>query len=389
MGTDTMNLSVAVQSEIVNERWVSLTTLNTYRQCPLKLFFRKNRVPARRNVSQVVGVAVHKILEELAGIIATCDDPVARRLEVIRRLRAYTTSDPDMRSKWPYDRVTVRQADLDSQIGFLFERLDQWIKSRQYKGTNARQIQLEHRVSDNELNLVGVIDYLEITEDSILIRDYKSGLIDIDDIAESTKDQLFLYAHMVALEYPQHAISLEVVATRTGERISVAHNRIRLSELLEEIQKLNKSLEGKRWIDLTIEANKDKCEDCTFRHACPKFWELVDREYTQMYQEVDSIDWAAYIFRNLDGKYGCCEVVIDRDSSIGPRFSTFTGLLRNDKGPAVIVSFKNVDHPHAKMYKAGDTVRILDGCIDPYDSSRISLKKHSQIWDCASIQSLF
>jgi CRISPR/Cas system-associated exonuclease Cas4 (RecB family) len=389
MGTDSLNLSVALRSEIVSDRWISLTTLNIYRQCPLKLFFRKNNVPARRNVPQVIGVAVHKILEELAGIIAACDEPVTCRLEVIRRLSAYTNSNPEHWSKWPYDRVIVRQSDLDSHIGFLFERLDQWTNSRQYKGTNARKIQIEHRVSDNALNLVGVVDYLEIKEDSILIRDYKTGLMNNDDIAESTKDQLLLYAHMVALEYPQHAISLEVVATRTGERVSVSLNRLRLHELLEEIQNLNESLQGKCWIDLKFEANAEKCADCTFRHACPKFWGLVDREYTQMYQEVESVDWTSNIFRNRDGETGCCEVLIDSASSIGPRFSTLTGRLRNDNGPEVLISFKNIDHPHAQTYKSGDMVRILDGFIDPYDSSRINLKKHSQIWDCASIKSLF
>ena len=389
MGTITVSLNVLLNAEIVSERWLSPTTFATFRQCPFRLFFSRSKVPFRQSASQAIGVAVHQVCEELPDIVTAFLDPAERRSEVLRRIGAYIEYRRPDNSDWPYGVITVRPDDLSPHISFLFDRLEQCAGIGSHVSSFARRLYVEHKVTDPLLNMVGVIDYLEIKESSILIRDYKTGQVQVESIAESIIDQLLLYAHMVSREYPRLNIQLEIVYTRTGERVSVELDESRQKALLDEASNLNEDYRSKRWVDLKVLGSREQCSDCRYRHACPKFWDLVDREFIVSYQELPSEEWLGSVYTDEQGNKVCCEIILDSVPSIGPRRSSFAGNLRNECGPRVLVYFDNAEHPHATAFRMGDRVRILDGIIDASEPSKIELRKRSQIWDCASIKSLF
>jgi hypothetical protein len=389
VGTNTVSLNDSLNTEIVSERWLSPTTIATIRQCPLKLFFSRNKVPIRQTANQVIGIAVHQVCEEVPDIVTNFTDPVERRREVFRLLNVYLDCRRPNNSDWPYSVIAIRPEDLSPHIEFIFARLDQCANIGSQVSSAVRSLYVEHKVTDPLLNMVGVIDYLDIKESSILIRDYKTGQVLVESIAESIIDQLLLYAHMVSLEYPKLNIQLEVVFTRTGEIRSVELDQPRQKALVDEAHNLNEFYRSKRWVDLKVVGSREQCSDCGYRHACPKFWDLVDREFIVSFQELPSEEWLGSVYTDEQDNKACCEVILDSLPSIGTRRSSFAGNLRNECGPRVLVYFNNADHPHVTTFRMGDRVRILDGTIHASEPSKIELRKRSQIWDCASIKSLF
>lgn len=244
-------------------------------------------LPAHKNT--ILGTIIHKIYEltskrlittpkEMMGIWETLVEKQVKMLtETYPTLRNPKINDYDKRNK------TIRYA-----ISLLQ-------KDNNYLETASSNIKvnLEMRLSCEDIGLYGIADKVIIDSGNVDIVDYKSG--HIKDLSGNIKQeyiiQLHLYATMCEHLVVGNIRSLKLIdidgTTHIVEYNSELSNRL-LNEVEDKIYVLNNAISTLNFQNL-VKPEKDRCSNCSCRHVCNYMIQYDDAVYKTIFGYVERI----------------------------------------------------------------------------------------------------
>ncbi len=217
IGQDQNQRSNGKPEGVAGRDFVSWSQLSTFRQCPLKYRFRylDRLEPEFVASSLLVGSSIHRAIEYHHR----------RQLES----NTQATLDEMLDAFWDEWRCRVEESrevrfgkteDVNS-IAKLAERMLVAFIASDVSTTSGIVIGIEERLTGSILTgapeFLGIIDLVYVDGDTLVIRDYKSSRSAWNQgTAESSADQLLMYAELARTLLPDHEVRLEyAVVTKT------------------------------------------------------------------------------------------------------------------------------------------------------------------------------
>lgn len=262
-------------------KWVTPTMAETLSRCMLSAAFRAD--PAyndlrRSSVPAILGTVSHKLAERVArgdmdGVSTHPEDALLGAWEELiseghRSLQVQSElGNVPQPTYWPgYQLVKVR----------TLRRLEEELSARGEPGSGrAKTVIPEQRLEDAATQVAGTPDRVEITPDGVEIVDLKSGWRVSDQLSDSHRRQLLLYAylwHAVHGEWPVRAS----VQRLDGKRVTML---VHPAEAMTEAQEASRLLArfnalvgaAERKPDELARPSAATCGSCSFRGACQPF----------------------------------------------------------------------------------------------------------------------
>jgi len=154
------------------------------------------------------GIAIHAMLEWLAGEIDRTVDALPRRLA---NTLGRTAENPDLQTWWQEALRTWRNPDL----AHLFD------PGHYRQAMNEVPVQF----MDNGQLIYGIIDRVVIHKDAVLVIDYKTRRAahdkQLSTLAGDYREQMRLYARGAALIWPEHTIRACLLFTHSGTLVTL------------------------------------------------------------------------------------------------------------------------------------------------------------------------
>lgn len=251
---------------------ISHSSLQTYRQCPLKFYFKyvaalpQTTIPA----TYVFGSAVHSALElHFNELLAGGATP---NLDTL--LGAFQEG----WEEHPPESIKYSKSETRDSLGRLADRLLRAFLDSDFARPTGRIIGVEEELRGAIIPgappLLARLDLLTETDDAITVTDFKTARSAwSNQTAEDSGSQILLYGQLVRRLLPHKPLRLEfIVATKTKEisiaRHSVAFNQHSLTRTMRIAERVWHAIEAQHFYPNPSAMN---CPSCPFRDPCRRW----------------------------------------------------------------------------------------------------------------------
>lgn len=247
---------------------LSPSAINTYYRCPRVFYYNyilKERTPP--NIHLYKGSFVHKVLEDLfkstkytdiheymktsmnkwkipSAIMKRLDDPTHHTLEAKKMLTLFANR-------------------LEDRIDMM--TMEDKINGPSHAWNLVRPKLREHRIYDEELHIVGIIDSIEKDfDDNVYLVDYKTSKLFRHCISTSYIRQLKIYAYLYFKEFGELPEFVSIHYLRYGEIFTVPVQEVFLDEVREIVKEVREAAQ---------KTNIEDFESCGFDWCDCKYFD--------------------------------------------------------------------------------------------------------------------
>ncbi len=259
----------AATTETSTRDYISYSALLTYRQCPLRYYFKyvEGLPETMVSASLVFGGAIHAAIEEhYRHVMAGCQPPRIDQLVEVYHSAFAAREGAEIQFGSQEDRDGLGQ--LAGRMLQAFQQSD----LAQPTGTIlAIEEELRGAIIPGCPDVLARIDLLVEQDDQLLLRDFKTSRSRwTGDQAEDAAEQLLLYADLVRPLAPGKQLSLEfAVLTKAKEPVVSRHLLTPLPAQIERTKciahRVWQSIQAGHFFPAPSPLN---CPGCPFRRPC-------------------------------------------------------------------------------------------------------------------------
>lgn len=235
---------------------------------------------AKPNTFAALGTAAHRLTERawLNEFTTTEDKDLASILLVawneeveiqFRKMQvAWAPALVPLPSDWPYFYINKNRS-IKRIAGEIID-----FRNRGEHRQNLDRPWVEHEIFDEESRLKGTPDRVIFFDDSFVIQDLKTGF-KVNEMTESHRRQLLLYAHLVRSDTQKSPERIEVIKS-DGQILEENISEMDVNECLQDFKNITEKYSDvvKRGsINSTMATpSPDLCGHCHYRSVCEPFW---------------------------------------------------------------------------------------------------------------------
>ena len=235
---------------------------------------------AKPNTFAALGTAAHRLTERawLNEFATTEDKDLASTLLVawneeveiqFRKMQvAWAPALVPTPSDWPYFSINKNRS---------IRRITDEIVEFRNRGDHLKNFDrpwVEHEIFDEESHLKGTPDRVILFDDGFVIQDLKTGF-KVNEMTESHRRQLLLYAHLVRSDTQKSPERIEVIKS-DGQILEEHISDMDVDECLQDFKNITKKYSGvveRGSINSSMATpSPDLCGHCHYRSVCEPFW---------------------------------------------------------------------------------------------------------------------
>ena len=287
----------------------SFSQLQTYLKCPLRYRLEKidkeDPLIPQFNLNLTLWICVHSALEDLYR--AKSDTILMEESQLLEAFDIHWKEKIDNATEINWWTNPFNEYDLTAFYGRWVEYM-KYYYNEYYPFDQAVAMKMESPISfeiEEGIHFWGKIDRLDIDGDTLIINDYKTNKSLPKDSNNTIEDQITLYAIGVLKDYGKQINHLKwrVIYLHlkdphewdiTTEKIEEVKNKY--LDIIKEIEERKNRYA--KWDDEAFPASWSwyACDDCLFKHFCPKFKHMYMKDETIQINEL----WEDTIRKRID-----------------------------------------------------------------------------------------
>ncbi len=249
--------------------YISYSSINTFRSCPLKYKFRYLDGLPEETVSSslVFGSSIHSAVEYYFNQRMALEESPGLS-DLLELYREYWQSNVS-------DSIRFNKTESAESLETLAEKMLRTFLESDLAKPEGRIIGVEEEVrgilSDHLPDLLGRIDLLSETDDSVVIQDFKTARSVWDqDQADQSSEQLILYGELVRRFLPRKKLKLRfAILTKTQtpkvQQLESSFDESRLEHTKHAFENVWSAIQAGHFYPNPSPMN---CSGCGFRSAC-------------------------------------------------------------------------------------------------------------------------
>lgn len=254
---------------IIGRDYLSYSAVNTYRQCPLRFYFRYVQQLPEEVVSSslVFGGAIHAAAEyHFNELMAGNPAPDLDTL-----LAVYQEAWRDRER----EQIRYGKNETIDTLGALAERVLTTFQASEFARPDGRVLGIEEelrgRISDETPELLARVDLIVESDDELVVTDLKTARSRWSDSqVDSSADQLLLYSELVKHLAPDKPLRLQfAVVTKAKTPILTCHDVAtdshRVNRIKRTFERVWQSIEAGSFYPAPSPMN---CSTCPFQGPC-------------------------------------------------------------------------------------------------------------------------
>ena len=250
-------------SGLVAPEYLSPSSINTFRQCPLRYkFSRIDKLPEPPTEASLMGNFVHEVLEELYAA-----DPDLRDQDLARKFARKLWDEKYLDMVDGYVHPS-KYNDFRWNAWFCIENL---FKLEKPSETELDGIEFEVNTTIEGVRVKGFIDRFVVdeTDGMIVVSDYKTGKVPSPKWEEDKFFQLSVYAASMASMEVGDVKRIELLYLKKPTVISRQITQQRLNDAVETIVQTKKGIDERCESGNFEPVKSVLCNWCTFKSTCP------------------------------------------------------------------------------------------------------------------------
>ena len=270
--------------QAVSPTWWSPSSFNRLHACTYRFALSSDSEIlnkfARPNTFAALGTAAHRLTERawLNEFATTEDKDLPSTLQAawnqeveiqFRKMQvAWAPALVPAPIDWPYASINKNR----SIKRITHEIID--FRNRDGHRRNIDRPWVEHEIFDEESHLKGTPDRVIFYDDSFVIQDLKTGF-KVNEMTESHRRQLLLYAHLVRSDTQKKPERIEVIKS-DGEILEEYISDMEVDECLQEFKDMTRKYSDvvrRGSINASMATpSPNLCVHCHYKSVCEPFW---------------------------------------------------------------------------------------------------------------------